>query len=124
MELMAQSGLTPMQVIQAFSKGSSEAMGIDKDYGTLARGKVADLLVLEKNPLDNIANMRTIETIYLAGRNSIVNTNGFRFGRNDKQGAGALWMWFVSPDSAARGTLMFGIIALQLALIPFKARAK
>jgi imidazolonepropionase-like amidohydrolase len=68
MELMVQSGLTPMQVIQAFSKGSSEALGIDKDYGTLARGKVADLLVLEKNPLDNIANMRTIETIYLGGR--------------------------------------------------------
>ena len=68
MELMIQSGLTPMQVIQAFSKGSSEALAIDKDFGTLARGKVADLLVLEKNPLDNIANMRTIETIYLGGR--------------------------------------------------------
>ena len=68
MELMVQSGLTPMQVIQAFSKGSSEAMGIDKDFGTLARGKVADLLVLEKNPLESITNMRTIETIYLGGR--------------------------------------------------------
>lgn len=68
MELMVQSGLTPMQVIQSFSKGSAEALGIDKDYGTLARGKVADLLVLERNPLDNISNMRTIEAIYLGGR--------------------------------------------------------
>ena len=68
MELMVQSGLTPMQVIQAFSKGSSEALAIDKAFGTLAKGKVADLLVLEKNPLYNIANMRTIETIYLDGR--------------------------------------------------------
>jgi imidazolonepropionase-like amidohydrolase len=68
MELMVQSGLTPMQVIQSFSKGASEALGIDKEFGTLAKGKAADLLVLEKNPLDNIANMRTIQAIYLSGK--------------------------------------------------------
>jgi imidazolonepropionase-like amidohydrolase len=68
MDLMVQSSLTPMQVIQSFSKGSSEALGIEKEFGTLAKGKVADLLVLQKNPLDNIANMRSIETIYLGGR--------------------------------------------------------
>ena len=68
MELMVQSGLTPMQVIQSFSKGASETLGIDKDFGTLAKGKAADLLVLEKNPLDNIANMRSIQTIYLGGK--------------------------------------------------------
>jgi imidazolonepropionase-like amidohydrolase len=68
MELMVQSGLTPMQVIQSFSKGASDALGIDKEFGTLAKGKVADLLVLEKNPLDNIANMRTIQAIYLGGK--------------------------------------------------------
>jgi imidazolonepropionase-like amidohydrolase len=68
MELMVQSGLTPMQVIQSFSKGASEALGIDKEFGTLAKGKAADLLVLEKNPLENITNMRSIHTIYLGGR--------------------------------------------------------
>jgi imidazolonepropionase-like amidohydrolase len=68
MELMVQSGLTPMQVIQSFSKGASEALGIDKEFGTLAKGKAADLLVLEKNPLENITNMRTIQTIYLGGK--------------------------------------------------------
>jgi imidazolonepropionase-like amidohydrolase len=34
----------------------------------LTKGKAADLLVLEKNPLDNIANMRTIQAIYLGGK--------------------------------------------------------
>jgi imidazolonepropionase-like amidohydrolase len=68
MELMVQSGLTPMQVIQSFSKGASESLGIDKEFGTLAKGKTADLLVLEKNPLDNIINMRSMQTIYLGGK--------------------------------------------------------
>jgi imidazolonepropionase-like amidohydrolase len=68
MELMVDAGLTPMQVIQSFSKNAAEAFGIDKDFGTLATGKAADLLVLEKNPLDAITNMRTIETVYLGGR--------------------------------------------------------
>jgi imidazolonepropionase-like amidohydrolase len=68
MELLAQAGLTPMQVIQTFSKNTSEMLGIDKDFGTLAKGKAADLLVLAKNPLDDIANMRTFEAVYLGGK--------------------------------------------------------
>jgi imidazolonepropionase-like amidohydrolase len=68
MELMVQSGLTPMQVIQSFSRGAAQTLGIDKEFGTLAKGKAADLLVLEKNPLENISHMRTIQTIYLGGK--------------------------------------------------------
>ena len=68
MELMVQAGLTPMQVIQAFSKNAAETLGIDKEFGALAKGKAADLLVLEKNPLENIAHMRTIQAVYLGGK--------------------------------------------------------
>jgi imidazolonepropionase-like amidohydrolase len=68
MEQMVKYGMTPMQVIQAFSKTNSEVLGIDKDYGTLAKGKVADLVVLDKNPLDDILNTRTIHTVYIGGK--------------------------------------------------------
>jgi imidazolonepropionase-like amidohydrolase len=68
MELMRDAGLSPMQVIQSFSKNNSELLGIDQDFGTLAKGKAADLLVLTKNPLDDITNMRTIEAVYLGGK--------------------------------------------------------
>ena len=68
MQLMTEAGLTPMQVIQAFSKGASETLRIDRDFGTLLRGKAADLLVLGRNPLDDITNMRGIEAVYLGGR--------------------------------------------------------
>ena len=57
-----------MQIIQAFSRNNSEMLGIDKDFGTLANGKAADLLVLSRNPLDDITNMRSIEAVYLGGK--------------------------------------------------------
>jgi imidazolonepropionase-like amidohydrolase len=68
MELMREAGLTPMQIIQSFSKNNSEMLGIDQDFGTLAAGKAADLLVLTKNPLEDITNMRSIEAVYLGGK--------------------------------------------------------
>ena len=68
MELMRDAGLTNMQIIQAFSRNNSEMLGIDKDFGTLANGKAADLLVLSRNPLDDITNMRSIEAVYLGGK--------------------------------------------------------
>jgi imidazolonepropionase-like amidohydrolase len=68
MELMVQAGLTPMQVIQAFSKNNAEAYGIQNDYGALALGKAADLLVLTRNPAEDILNMRALEAVYIGGR--------------------------------------------------------
>ena len=68
MELMVHAGLTPMQIIQAFSKNNAELLGVDRDFGTLAKGKAADLLVLARNPLDDITHMRAIEAVYLGGK--------------------------------------------------------
>ena len=67
-ELMVQAGLTPMQVIVSFSKNASEALGIDRDFGTLAEGKVADMILLNSNPLGNIRNLRDIDTVFVAGQ--------------------------------------------------------
>ena len=66
MELMHDAGLTPMQVIVAATKSSAEFLGAG-DLGTLERGKWADLVVLSKNPIDDIKNSRSIESVYIAG---------------------------------------------------------
>ena len=66
MELMVQAGLTPSQVIQAATKNGAEFLKA-KDLGTLEKSKWADLIVLDKNPLDNIRNTRTINAVYIAG---------------------------------------------------------
>jgi imidazolonepropionase-like amidohydrolase len=68
MELMRDAGLSPLQIIVAWSKNNSGMLGIDNDFGTLAKGKAADLLVVGRNPLDDITNMRSTEAVYLGGK--------------------------------------------------------
>jgi imidazolonepropionase-like amidohydrolase len=59
-------GLTPAQAIVASTSRPAEALGL-KDVGVLAEGKVADFLVLNANPLDDIKNTRQISAVYLGG---------------------------------------------------------
>ena len=66
MELMVEAGLTPMQVLTAATKNAAEFLEA-KDLGTLERSKWADLIVLDRNPLDDIKNTRTIDAVYIAG---------------------------------------------------------
>jgi imidazolonepropionase-like amidohydrolase len=68
MQMMAEAGLTPSQIIQAATKNSAEFLGESKNLGTLEAGKWADLLVLGRNPLDDIRNTRSIETVMIAGQ--------------------------------------------------------
>lgn len=67
MELMVSAGLTPKQVIGAATKNSAEFLGA-KDLGTLEAKKWGDLIVLSKNPLEDIRNTRMIEGVYIAGK--------------------------------------------------------
>jgi len=66
LELMVQAGMTPMQVIVAATKTPAELLKLDR-LGTIARGKSADFLVFDANPLDDIANTRKIAKVYQRG---------------------------------------------------------
>jgi imidazolonepropionase-like amidohydrolase len=65
--LMVEAGLTPMQAIVASTSSAAQCMEADADLGSLETGKWADFLVLGANPLDDIANTKTLETVYIAG---------------------------------------------------------
>lgn len=67
MELMVASGLTPMQVIQAATARSAEFLGVSDDLGSLEKGKWADLVVLDKDPRDDILNTRSLSMVFIAG---------------------------------------------------------
>ena len=53
---MVQAGLSPIQVIESSSKNAAEALGVSDRLGTLTKGKAADLVVLDKSPLEDIRN--------------------------------------------------------------------
>jgi len=63
---MVLAGMTPMQVIVAATRNSAAFLHMD-DAGTLEAGKVADFMVLDGNPLDEITNTRRISAVYLHG---------------------------------------------------------
>jgi imidazolonepropionase-like amidohydrolase len=66
MQDMVLAGMTPMQVIMAATRNSAEFMRL-ADAGTLQAGKSADFIVLDANPLDDIANTRRISAVVLRG---------------------------------------------------------
>jgi imidazolonepropionase-like amidohydrolase len=66
MDDMVASGMTPSQVIVAATKNGAEFLRI-ANTGTIESGKIADLLVLDANPLDDITNTRKISAVYLRG---------------------------------------------------------
>jgi imidazolonepropionase-like amidohydrolase len=63
---MVASGMTPAQVLVAATRNSADLLRMT-DAGTIATGKSADFIVLDANPLDDIANTRRIASVYLRG---------------------------------------------------------
>jgi imidazolonepropionase-like amidohydrolase len=66
MEMMAQAGLTPMQIIVSATKNAAQYLNL-KDLGTLSPGHWADFIVLDADPLMDIRNARKIAAVYIGG---------------------------------------------------------
>ena len=64
--LMAEAGLTPMEILQSATGDAAACLGLD-DVGTLEARKWADFVVLRANPLEDIKNTRSIESVWIAG---------------------------------------------------------
>jgi cytosine/adenosine deaminase-related metal-dependent hydrolase len=64
---MEEKECAPMEMLKAATRNVAVAYGKDGDLGTLERGKIADLLILDKDPLQAAANYRSIRTIIKDG---------------------------------------------------------
>ena len=65
-EDMVAAGMSPFDALTAATSGSAAYMQLE-DRGSINVGRVADFIVLDGNPLDDITNTRRIRNVYLAG---------------------------------------------------------
>lgn len=63
-----EAGLTPMQAIMLATKNGAEHLGVAERKGMVKPGMEADLILLEKNPAENISNMQFIDKVFLKGK--------------------------------------------------------
>lgn len=66
--LLVRAGLTPMQALQASTLNAATFFGMEKDLGTIEQGKIADLVLLDANPLDEIGNTKKIDAVVYGGK--------------------------------------------------------
>lgn len=66
--MLVQGGMAPMEAIRCATLNGAHYLGLDDDIGSLEPGKLADLIVMDKNPLENIRNSETIRYVMLNGR--------------------------------------------------------
>jgi imidazolonepropionase-like amidohydrolase len=66
--MFVQGGMTPLQAIRAATLSGAHYIGMDKEIGSLETGKLADLLVLDANPLEDIRNSESIRYTIANGR--------------------------------------------------------
>jgi amidohydrolase family protein len=72
MELLVDAGLSPMQAIMAATSNGAELLGLTPTIGTVEKGKIADLMLVDANPLQDITNTKKIFRVIKDGR--IVDT--------------------------------------------------
>jgi imidazolonepropionase-like amidohydrolase/Tol biopolymer transport system component len=87
--MLAQGGMTPMQALQAATINGAKSLGFDREIGSLETGKLADLVVLDRNPLDDIHNTQAIGMVMLNGR--LYDTDLNEIGSSVKRAP----LWFV-----------------------------
>jgi imidazolonepropionase-like amidohydrolase len=68
LELMTKAGLTPAQALQAATLNAAQCLHLARDFGTLEKGKRADLILLDGDPLQDIRNTRKINQVWIGGR--------------------------------------------------------
>jgi imidazolonepropionase-like amidohydrolase len=67
LEAFVQGGMTPLQALRVATLYPAQTLGLDGDLGSIEAGKLADFVVLSKNPLEDIKNSRTVSLVVKNG---------------------------------------------------------
>ena len=95
---LASGGMKPHEVLRCATMYGAEIIGLDQDLGSLESGKLADLVVLEKNPLSNIRNTNTVR--YVMKNGELFEGDTLDQIWPEKKPLPPLWWWGSDPPAA------------------------
>ena len=79
LELLREAGFHPLEIIRSATLLGAQALGQEKDLGTIEVGKLADMILLEENPLQNLKSLYGTGAIKLTEDNEVVRVGGVRY---------------------------------------------
>lgn len=79
LELLREAGFHPLEVIRSATMHGAEALGMDKEIGTVEVGKLADFVIIEENPLQNLKVLYGTGTIRINENNETVRVGGVKY---------------------------------------------
>jgi imidazolonepropionase-like amidohydrolase len=79
LEMLREAGFHPLEVIRAATMHGAEALGLDKDLGTVEVGKLADFVILEENPLQNLKVLYGTGAVRVNDSNEPVRVGGVKY---------------------------------------------
>jgi imidazolonepropionase-like amidohydrolase/Tol biopolymer transport system component len=99
--MLQQGGMSNHQALKCATINGARYLGLDAEIGSLKSGKLADFLILDKNPLDDIQHSTSISLVVINGRTLSAETLQ-PYGMKPATGSG-LGFWFERPGSAVNG---------------------
>ena len=79
LELLREAGFHPLEIIRSATLNGAEALGLDNKLGTVETGKLADFVILEENPLENLKVLYGTGAIKLTKENKVVRVGGVKY---------------------------------------------
>ena len=83
LELLREAGFHPLEVIRSATLNGAEALGMDAQIGSIEVGKLADMIVIDANPLENIKVLYGTGAIKLTEKNEVVRVGGIKYTISD-----------------------------------------
>jgi imidazolonepropionase-like amidohydrolase len=79
LELLREAGFHPLEVIRSATMYGAEALGMEKEIGTVEVGKLADFVILEENPLQNLKVLYGTGAIRIDENNQPIRVGGVKY---------------------------------------------
>jgi imidazolonepropionase-like amidohydrolase len=79
LELMREAGFHPLEIIRSATLNGAEALGVADKLGTIEPGKLADMLIIDENPLENLQVLYGMGAIKLNDNNEIIRVGGVKY---------------------------------------------